>query len=115
VSEHVVLEWIRLSTTVTDFEVQRAKNTLKTSILNQYAEGGMSYACEEIGRQVLSYGRRMPVDELLTRIEQVTAKQVRDVCFSYIYNRDPSLGSFGPVEGLTDYLRMRGNMYWLRT
>lgn len=114
VAEHNVREWIRLCTTVTDFEVQRAKNTLKTNILNQYADGGMSHACEEIGRHVLVYGRRIPVEELLQRIELVNANKVRDVLFQRVYNKDPALGSFGPVEGLTEYVRLRGNMFWYR-
>ena len=49
-------EWMRLATSVTDFEVNRAKNLLKTNMLLQL--DGTTPICEDIGRQMLCYGRR---------------------------------------------------------
>ena len=49
-------EWMRLATSVTDFEVNRAKNLLKTNMLLQL--DGTTPVCEDIGRQMLCYGRR---------------------------------------------------------
>ena len=43
-------EWMRLATSVTDFEVNRAKNLLKTNMLLQL--DGTTPICEDIGRQV---------------------------------------------------------------
>merc|ERR1712038_704112 len=51
-------EWMRICTTVTDFEVNRAKNLLKTNMLLQL--DGTTPICEDIGRQMLCYGRRIP-------------------------------------------------------
>ena len=45
-------EWMRLATSVTDFEVNRAKNLLKTNMLLQL--DGTTPICEDIGRQVCS-------------------------------------------------------------
>ena len=45
-------EWMRLATSVTDFEVNRAKNLLKTNMLLQL--DGTTPICEDIGRQVRS-------------------------------------------------------------
>lgn len=59
-------EWMRLCTTVTDFDVERAKNLLRTNMLLQL--DGTTAICEDIGRQMLCYGRRIPVDELEARI-----------------------------------------------
>jgi processing peptidase subunit beta len=47
---------MRLATSVTDFEVNRAKNLLKTNMLLQL--DGTTPICEDIGRQMLCYGRR---------------------------------------------------------
>jgi len=42
---------MRLCTSVTDFEVERAKNQLKTAILSDITD--TSYACRHVARQVL--------------------------------------------------------------
>jgi len=105
-------EWMRLCTSVTDFEVERAKNLLKTSMLLQL--DGTTPICEDIGRQMLCYGRRIPVHELEARISAVTTQQVRDICNQYIYDKCPAIAAVGPVENLPDYNRIRSSMYWLR-
>merc|ERR1712002_149697 len=105
-------EWMRLCTNVTDFEVERAKNILRTNLLLQL--DGTTPVCEDIGRQMLCYGRRIPLHELDARIEAVNAEVVRDVCYNYIYDRCPAVASVGPNEGLPDYNRLRSGMYWLR-
>ena len=66
------------------------------------------------GRQLLCYGRRLPPHELTHRIESITVKEVRDVCFKYIYDKCPVVAAVGPVEQLPDYNRLRSSMYWLR-
>lgn len=84
---------IRLCTSVTENEVARAKNLLKTNMLLQldgetyrafffsflhlYADNwslfspalGSTPICEDIGRQMLCYKRRIPIPELEARIE----------------------------------------------
>lgn len=59
-------EWMRLCETITDFEVERAKNQLRTNMLLQL--DGTTPICEDIGRQILCYGRRIPFSELDARI-----------------------------------------------
>jgi processing peptidase subunit beta len=59
-------EWMRMCTDVSDFEVERAKNLLKTNMLLQL--DGTTAVCEDVGRQMLCYGRRMPQNELEARI-----------------------------------------------
>jgi len=105
-------EWMRLCTSVTDAEVQRAKNILKTNILLQF--DGSTPICEDIGRQMLTYGRRMPLPELNKRIDMIDAKMVKEICTKYIYDKCPAVAGVGPVEQLPDYNRVRGGMYWLR-
>lgn len=60
-------EWIRICTALTESEVTRAKNILKTNMLLQL--DGTTAICEDIGRQMLCYGRRIPLHELEARIE----------------------------------------------
>lgn len=60
-------EWMRLCTMITEGEVARAKNLLKTNMLLQL--DGTTPTCEDIGRQMLCYGRRIPLHELEQRID----------------------------------------------
>merc|ERR1711983_455366 len=105
-------EWMRICTSITEFEVNRAKNLLKTNMLLQL--DGTTPICEDIGRQMLCYGRRIPQHELEARIDAVDAQLVKDTCYKYIYDRCPAVAAVGPVENLPDYNRIRSGMYWLR-
>lgn len=66
---------MRLCTNVTEFEVERAKNILRTNLLLQL--DGTTPVCEDIGRQMLCYNRRIPLHELDARIE------VKRIVFHY--------------------------------
>ncbi|XP_066553739.1 cytochrome b-c1 complex subunit 1, mitochondrial [Amia ocellicauda] len=105
-------QWMMLCTTVTESDVARAKNLLKTSLLAQL--DGTTPVCDDIGRQILSYGRHIPLAEWDARIDAVTPKLLRDVCSKYIYDKCPALAAVGPIEQLPDYNRIRSAMYWLR-
>lgn len=60
-------EMVRMCSQITEHEVERAKNQLKTHLMIQL--DGTTPICEEIGRQMLVYGRRVPVSEMLARID----------------------------------------------
>lgn len=105
-------EWKRIITSANDTEVERAKNMLKTNMLLQL--DGSTPICEDIGRQMLVYGRRMPLAELVARIDSVDTDIVRNVCEKYIWDQCPVVASIGPIEGLDEYCLMRSNMYWAR-
>jgi processing peptidase subunit beta len=105
-------EWVRLSVSVAEHEVQRAKNQLKTSILLQL--DGTTAICEDIGRQLLTYGRHMTPYEIDARIEAVTVNDIKAVASRYIYDRELAIAAMGPIEALPDYNRIRSSMSWLR-
>ncbi|XP_072382610.1 mitochondrial-processing peptidase subunit beta [Diabrotica undecimpunctata] len=105
-------EFMRLCTSVTEAEVERAKALLTANTLLQLDT--TSAVCEDIGRQLLCYGRRLPPHELAHRINSITAKNVKDVCYKYLYDRCPAVAGVGPVEQLPDYNIVRSQMYWLR-
>lgn len=74
-TSHIQNEWMKLCTSVTEKDVARAKNILKTNMFLQL--DGTTAICEDIGRQILCYNRRIPLHELEMRI---------DVCsFNYTY------------------------------
>lgn len=124
---------MRLCSNVTEAEVDRAKNLLKTNMLLQL-DGmfdkfcqennyflfmfliffllmlGTTPICEDIGRQILCYGRRIPLHELEARINNVNAQNVRDVCTKYFVNRSPAVAAVGPIESLPKYEEIRSRM-----
>jgi len=105
-------QWMRLCSSATEFEVERAKNQMKVDLLNQL--DGTTPVCEDIGRQVTYYGRRVSMAEMNARIDAVSARTIRDVCMKYVYDKCPAIASIGPVDAVPDYNRLRAGMYWLR-
>ncbi|ENN72490.1 hypothetical protein HUJ04_001113 [Dendroctonus ponderosae] len=105
-------EFMRLCTSVTEGEVERAKALLTANTLLQLDTS--TAVCEDIGRQLLCYGRRLPPHELTHRINSITARNVRDVMYKYLYDRCPAIAAVGPVENLPDYNNIRSSMYWIR-
>ncbi|KAM9327416.1 mitochondrial-processing peptidase subunit beta [Pholidichthys leucotaenia] len=105
------MEWMSLCTSVTDSEVARAKNLLKTNMLLHL--DGSTPICEDIGRQMLCYSRRIPLHELEARIDAINAKTIKDVCTRHIYNRAPAIAAVGPIEQLPDYNQIHSGMFWI--
>ncbi|KAM9409202.1 cytochrome b-c1 complex subunit 1, mitochondrial [Pholidichthys leucotaenia] len=104
--------WMNLCTTVTESDVARGRNALKASLVGQL--NGTTPICDDIGRHILNYGRRIPLAEWDARIDAVTPKMMHDVCSKYLYDKCPVVAAIGPIEQLPIYNRMRSAMYWLR-
>ncbi|XP_042416148.1 probable mitochondrial-processing peptidase subunit beta, mitochondrial [Zingiber officinale] len=85
---------------------------LKSSV--QLHMDGTSPVAEDIGRQLLTYGRRIPVTELFARIDAVDANTVKRVANRFIFDQDVALAAMGPIQGLPDYNWFRRHTYLLR-
>jgi processing peptidase subunit alpha len=62
---------------LSDLEVRRAKNQLRSSLLMNLESRMVEL--EDLGRQVQVHGRRVPVKEMVKAIESVTVKDLRRV------------------------------------
>lgn len=105
-------EWIRLSTTVTESEVERAKQQLQASLLLQLDSNDA--IAQDIGSQVLVSGKRLSADELKQAVQKVSLADVRKAGDKYLWDQEVVVAGVGPVEALTDYNRVRGNMAYNR-
>jgi len=105
-------KWMQMCTSLTEFEVERAKNALKTNMLLHL--DGTAGSCEDIGRQMLCYGKRYSPAEMVAKVDNVDASLVRDVCFNYLYDQDPVIAAIGPIEGLESYGETQKRMRNLR-
>lgn len=108
----IMYELSRLCYRVSEADVIRARNQLKSSLLLHM--DGTSPLAEEIGRQLLTYGRRMPSAELFARIDAVDASTVKRVANRFIFDRDVAISAMGPIQTLPDYNWFRRRTYWLR-
>lgn len=109
---YIQQEWVRMCLDVTDAEVDRAKSQIKTSVL--MGLDGSTMVADDIGRQLLAYGRRLTPYELDARISSVSAADVRRVASKYLYDKDPVMIGSGPIEALPDYNRVANSSSWLR-
>eukprot|EP00842_Homolaphlyctis_polyrhiza_P002682 jgi/Hompol1/3414/HPOL_003232-RA len=95
-THYIQQEWHRLAINISEAEVFRAKNQLKTSLL--LALDGTTPIAEDIGRQLLVYGKRLTPWEIDGLIERVTVADVTKVAGEYIYDREVAVVGYGPVE-----------------
>ncbi|KAK9277262.1 hypothetical protein L1049_006801 [Liquidambar formosana] len=108
----IMYEITKLSYRVTEADVTRARNQLKSSLLLHI--NGTSPLAEDIGRQLLTYGRRISLAELFARIDAVDTSTVKRVANRFIFDRDIAIAAMGPIQGLPDYNWFRRRTYWLR-
>ena len=103
---------VRLVHNTTDEEVARAQTQLKANLMMQL--DGSSNVCEDIGRQMLTYGRRLSPAEIFSRIDAVDAASVRNAADTFINDQDIAAAAIGPVHEMPDYNFLRRRTYWLR-
>lgn len=94
-----------LSFAVTDEEVERGKRELKCTIFG--SSGSTQGQCDEVGKQVLAYGRGIPPAELMLRIEAVDAEEVKRVAWKYLNDAEVAVTALGPLHGMPQYYDLR--------
>uniref|UniRef100_A0A8D2GQP0 Ubiquinol-cytochrome c reductase core protein 1 n=1 Tax=Urocitellus parryii TaxID=9999 RepID=A0A8D2GQP0_UROPR len=89
-------QWMRLCTSATESEVTRGKNILRNALVSHL--DGTTPVCEDIGRSLLTYGRRIPLAEWESRISEVDAHVVHEVCSKYFYDQCPAVAGMAYIE-----------------
>ncbi|XP_009144867.2 probable mitochondrial-processing peptidase subunit alpha-1, mitochondrial [Brassica rapa] len=80
--------------------LDRAKAATKSAVLMNL-ESRM-IAAEDIGRQILTYGERKPVEQFLKTVDGLTLKDITDFT-SKIISKPLTMGSFGDVLSVPSY------------
>lgn len=105
----VMQEFVRLSQNIDEVHLENAKKALKTTLLAQL--DSTTAIAEEIGRQMLVYGRRIPMTEWFARIDAVDEDAIKRVANKYLYDRELAVTARGPIHSLPDYNWLRSRTY----
>lgn len=93
-------EMSKMAGPISDVELSRAKNQLKSSLLMNLESRPILF--EDIGRQVLTYGARTPASDLVQQIESVTAADLSKVA-SNLLKTPPSIVFYGDTTCVPRY------------
>jgi processing peptidase subunit beta len=106
-------ELVALTTGVSEEDLVSAKAQLKYNMMMQM--DGTSPNAEEIGRQMLAYGRRMSLAETFARIDAIEAADVTRVAEKVIWDQEIAFTGMGPnLKYVFDINGLRRGTYWNR-
>jgi predicted Zn-dependent peptidase len=96
-------EVVKITQGVSSDELQRARAQLKASILMSLES--TSARCEQVARQILVYGRPIPTDEVVEKVEAVDNADIIRVA-RRLFSTVPTIAAIGPLAKLEGYDRM---------
>ena len=94
----VVGEITSAAETITEAEIARAKAQMKAGLLMALESSGAR--AEQLARQMFAWGRPIPLDELVAKIEAVTVESARAAGRALIARGRPAIAALGPGPGL---------------
>ncbi len=83
-----------------DVEIYRGRNSLYNRLLTKESTDD---AAHDIGRQMLTVGRRIPRSEVAKRVAHIDAYHIKHLCNQWFYDAEPSFTNWGPIEGVSAY------------
>jgi predicted Zn-dependent peptidase len=95
--------------TINETEVARAKAQMKAGLL--MALESSSARAEQLARQMFAWGRPIPLDELVARIEGVTVESTRAAGRALIARGRPAVAALGPGAGLESAATIADSLY----
>jgi predicted Zn-dependent peptidase len=84
--------------TISEAEVERSKAQMKAGLL--MALESSSARAEQLARQILVYGRPIPLDEIVAKIEAVTVASAREAGRNLMRRSRPAVAALGPDRRL---------------
>ena len=85
---------------VNEVEVIRARNAMWNGLMKQTSP---QEANEEIGKQMLTIGRRVTRSEIAKRVSHMDAHFIKQLCYQWFYDSEPSFTNWGPIENTAAY------------
>jgi predicted Zn-dependent peptidase len=81
-------------------EVARSRAQLKSSLLMALESSGAR--CEQIAQHLLIFGRVLPIDEIVARIDAIDGEQISALA-TQIFSVPPVLAAVGPLKNMEPY------------
>jgi predicted Zn-dependent peptidase len=91
----VVDELTGAAETASEAEIARVKALIKVGLLGMLESS--SARADQLARQILAYGRPIPLDEIVARIDAVTVQDVRAAGRALISSGRPTFAGLGPA------------------
>ncbi|MFG1344770.1 pitrilysin family protein [Xanthobacter autotrophicus DSM 431] len=103
-SNAVIDQILDTAETVNELEVARAKAQMKVGLLA--ALEGSGARADQLARQILGFGRVIPVEEIVAKVDAVDVSAVRAAARALIGRGRPTLTAIGPKGGLEPAARV---------
>ncbi len=97
-------ELVKVADTIDEAELRRARAQLKAGIL--MGRESSSSRSEQLAQQLLVYGRPIPMDEIIARIEAVDRAQIARVARRLLAS-PPTMAVLGPIDAVESYDAIR--------
>ncbi|MGO4573483.1 M16 family metallopeptidase [Microvirga sp. 2TAF3] len=92
---------------IAEIEMVRAKAQMKVALLTALETPGGRI--ERVARQLLSWGRIIPSNEIVLKVDALTADQVREAGHRLLQGA-PTLAAIGPIKGLPSLDRIAAGL-----
>jgi predicted Zn-dependent peptidase len=99
-------EMTKVERAVTQEETDRARAQLKSALLMSLESS--SARCERLGRQMLIFGRPIPVDEMIAEIDAISVEEITRVARRMFAGSRPTVATLGPIDKVEPYDRIAG-------
>lgn len=93
-------ELVRAGQDISDEEVERARAQIRASLLMGLESPATRAG--QMARQIFMRGRLVPVEELIEKIDAVTAEQLRGLMPRILTSAPPTLAAIGPINDIPD-------------
>lgn len=92
---------------ISEIEMTRAKAQMKVALLTALETPGGRI--ERVARQLLSWGRVVPSDEIVLKVDALTMEQVREAGQRLLHG-EPTLAAIGPIKGVPSLARIKSGL-----
>jgi predicted Zn-dependent peptidase len=90
----------RAADDITEKELARARAQLRAGLLMTLESPAARAG--QLARQLLLFGRHIPVEELVAKIDAISAADVRALATRVFTGSAPTVAAVGPVDGLME-------------
>ncbi len=105
----MVLDELKSATlNITEDEVVRVRNQIRAGLLMSLERP--SSRAGQLARQQLLWGRPIPLEETVERINNIDASRVMEVAEQLFNGAKPVVSGIGPMSNLADYDRIESQL-----